>query len=120
MQKLEVATDHALMPFGAGPRKCVGDQFALLEAAVSAAMLLRRFEFDLEMPDGPVCPEKLDPNNPDKSVGTVGMVSAATIHTATGLFCRVKERFPGKTNLPPMQDPNLKAPDTEEPEPALV
>ena len=117
VQKLEIATDHALMPFGAGPRKCVGDQFALLEAAVSAAMLLRRFEFDLEMPNGPVCPEKLDPNNPDKSIGTVGMVSAATIHTATGLFCRVKERFPGETNCPPLVDPNLKKPVDE---PALV
>jgi len=120
VQKLEIATDHAMMPFGAGPRKCVGDQFALLEAAVSAAMLLRRFEFDLEMPNGPVYPEKLDPDNPDKSIGTVGMKSAATIHTATGLFCRIKERFP-ETDLPPMQDPNLKAPkDEEEAEPALV
>jgi len=117
VQKLEIISDHAIMPFGAGPRKCVGDQFALLETAVSAAMLLRRFEFDLEMPNGPVYPEKLDPNNPDKSIGMVGMKSAATIHTATGLFCRVKERFPGQTDLPPMQDPNLKAPD---PEPALV
>lgn len=120
VSNLEIATDHALMPFGAGPRKCVGDQFALLEASVSAAMLLRRFEFDLDMPNGPVCPEKLDPNNPDKSVGTVGIVSAATIHTATGLFCRIKERFPGATDLPPMQDPNLKAPEPDEPEPALV
>jgi len=116
---LEIATDHAMLPFGAGERKCVGDQFALLEAAVSVVMLLRRFEFDLEMPNGPVYPDKLDPNNPDKSIGTVGMKSAATIHTATGLFCRVKERFPGKTDLPPMQDPNLKKPEEEE-EPALV
>jgi len=114
VQKLEIATDHALMPFGAGPRKCVGDQFALLEAGVSAAMLLRRFEFDLEMPNGPVNPGKLDPNNPDKSIGMVGMKSAATIHTATGLFCRIKERFPGETNVPPLQDPNLKAPPVEE------
>jgi len=108
--KLEIATDHAILPFGAGARKCVGDEFALLEAAVSVVMLLRRFEFDLEMPNGPVNPDKLDPNNPDKSVGTVGMSSAATIHTATGLFCRVKERFPGQTDLPPLQDPNLKVP----------
>ena len=48
---LEIASDHAMIPFGAGERKCVGDQFALLEAAVSVVMLLRRFEFDLEMPD---------------------------------------------------------------------
>ena len=80
-------------------------------------MLLRRFEFELEMPNGPVYPEKLDPNNPDKSVGMVGMKSAATIHTATGLFCRVKERFP-ETDLPPLQDPGLKAPAPDEP--ALV
>lgn len=120
---LEIASDHAMIPFGAGERKCVGDQFALLEAAVSVVMLLRRFEFDLEMPDGPVNPAKLDPDNPDKSIGTVGMVSAATIHTATGLFCRVKERFPGRTDLPPRQDPNLQAPEPEGPalgEPALV
>ena len=43
MANLEIATDHAMLPFGAGARKCVGDQFALLEAAVSSAMLLRRF-----------------------------------------------------------------------------
>ena len=49
------------------------------------------------------------------------MKAAATIHTATGLFCRVKERFPGKTDLPPLQDPKLGAPDPdEEPQPALV
>ena len=100
---LEIATDHAMLPFGAGERKCVGDQFALLEAAVSTVMLLRRFEFDLTME--PVAPEKLDPNNPDKSIGTVGMKAAATIHTATGLFCRVRERFPGKTDLPPLEAP---------------
>ena len=116
---LEIATDHAMLPFGAGERKCVGDTFALLEAAVSVVMMFRRFEFDLEMPNGPVYPEKLDPDNPDKSIGMVGMKSAATIHTATGLFCRMKERFPGETDLPPLQDPNLKAPAPDD-EPALV
>jgi len=114
---LEIATDHAMLPFGAGERKCVGDTFALLEAAVSVVMMLRRFEFDLEMPNGPVNPDKLDPNNPDKSIGMVGMKSAATIHTATGLFCRIKERFPGETNCPPLVDPILKK---NVDEPALV
>ena len=82
-------------------------------------MMLRRFEFELAMPNGPVRPEMLDPNNPDKSIGMVGMKSAATIHTATGLFCRVKERFPGETNCPPLVDPNLKKPQDVD-EPALV
>ena len=100
---LEIATDHAMLPFGAGARKCVGDQFALLEAAVSVVMLLRRFEFELSM--DPVYPEKFDDTNPDKSIGMVGMKAAATIHTATGLFCKVKERFPGETDLPPLQAP---------------
>ena len=37
----EVAADFAFIPFGGGMRKCVGDQFALLEATVGLAMLLR-------------------------------------------------------------------------------
>ena len=53
----------------------------------------------------PVYPDRFDDNNPDKSIGMVGMKAAATIHTATGLFCKVKERFPGETDLPPLQAP---------------
>lgn len=37
----EVASDFAFIPFGGGARKCVGDQFALLEATVAITMLLR-------------------------------------------------------------------------------
>jgi cytochrome P450 len=37
----EVAADFAFIPFGGGARKCVGDQFALLEATVAITMLLR-------------------------------------------------------------------------------
>ena len=117
---LEIATDHAMLPFGAGARKRVGDQFALLEAAVSVVMLLRRFEFELSM--DPVYPEKFDDNNPDKSIGMVGMKAAATIHTATGLFCKVKERFPGETDLPPLQAPvrEKKKRAADEPQEVLV
>ncbi len=42
---------HArLHPVGGGARKCIGDQFALFEATVALAMLLRRFTFELAVP----------------------------------------------------------------------
>lgn len=56
-------------------RKCVGDQFALMEATVALVMLLRRFSFRLA-----VTPEE------------VGMATGATIHTANGMKCIVKRR----------------------------
>lgn len=46
----EVSSDFAFIPFGGGARKCVGDQFALFEATVAFAMLLRRFTFRLAVP----------------------------------------------------------------------
>lgn len=71
----EVASDFAFIPFGGGARKCVGDQFALLEAVVLLGVLLRRYDF--ELPAGP---------------GAVGMATGATIHTANGLKMRVTRR----------------------------
>ena len=37
----EVNADFAFIPFGGGARKCVGDQFAFMEATVVMALLLR-------------------------------------------------------------------------------
>ena len=37
----EIASDYAFIPFGAGARKCIGDQFAMLESTVAMTMTPR-------------------------------------------------------------------------------
>jgi cytochrome P450 len=48
----------AYFPFGDGPRRCIGQNFALLEAALVIGTLAQRFEFRL-VPGHPVVPEPL-------------------------------------------------------------
>lgn len=56
------------IPFSGGPRKCVGDQFALLEATVALAIFLQRLNFELV---------------PDQDIK---MTTGATIHTTNVMF----------------------------------
>ena len=70
----EQTTDYKYIPFSGGPRKCVGDQFALMEAVVALTVLLRQFDFELV------------PNQ------TISMTTGATIHTTNGLYMTVKKR----------------------------
>lgn len=70
----ESAYNFAYIPFGGGPRKCLGDQFALMEAVIALAMMLRRFNFTPKEGHEP------------------GMATGATIHTANGLLLQVNKR----------------------------
>nr|XP_009412059.1 PREDICTED: cytochrome P450 97B2, chloroplastic isoform X1 [Musa acuminata subsp. malaccensis] len=71
----EITSDFAFIPFGGGPRKCVGDQFALLESTIALALLLQKFDVLLR-------------GSPDE----VELVTGATIHTKNGLWCKLKKR----------------------------
>ncbi|WP_433550357.1 cytochrome P450 [Micromonospora zamorensis] len=49
-----VAHRYAYIPFGAGPRVCVGSHLGMLEATLIAAMVARRFRFEFAGPADPV------------------------------------------------------------------
>ncbi|XP_017977955.1 PREDICTED: carotene epsilon-monooxygenase, chloroplastic [Theobroma cacao] len=70
----ETNTDYRFIPFSGGPRKCVGDQFALLEAIVALAIFLQRLNFELV---------------PDQDIS---MTTGATIHTTNGMYMKLSER----------------------------
>ena len=44
---------YAYLPFGAGPRVCLGNHFAYMEAQLALAVLLRRYRFELLGEDEP-------------------------------------------------------------------
>lgn len=75
----EVAADFAFLPFGGGQRKCVGDQFAMMEATVTMSMVLNKLDFEFA-------------TSPDD----VGMQTGATIHTQNGLNMIVKKHIPSE------------------------
>ncbi|MDQ2803454.1 MAG: cytochrome P450, partial [Pseudomonadota bacterium] len=58
---------YAYMPFGAGPRICVGAQFALTEAVLVLARLLRRVRLGL-LGNGTVMPRGIVTTQPDRVV----------------------------------------------------
>jgi cytochrome P450 len=59
-----VAHRFAYMPFGAGPRVCVGAQLALTEACLVLAMMVQRFHVALADP-APVLPVAVIVTQPD-------------------------------------------------------
>jgi cytochrome P450 len=57
-------TNGAYIPFGAGPRICIGATFSLAEASLVLALLLERFEIDLD-DDRPITPVSIITTMPD-------------------------------------------------------
>ena len=62
----EPAHRYAYLPFGTGPRVCIGAQFALTEASLVLAMLVQHFEISLAE-DRPVLPVGIITTQPDHS-----------------------------------------------------
>eukprot|EP00550_Attheya_septentrionalis_P009816 CAMPEP_0198284208 /NCGR_PEP_ID=MMETSP1449-20131203/3698_1 /TAXON_ID=420275 /ORGANISM="Attheya septentrionalis, Strain CCMP2084" /LENGTH=634 /DNA_ID=CAMNT_0043981165 /DNA_START=193 /DNA_END=2097 /DNA_ORIENTATION=- len=87
----EIASDFAYLPFGGGARKCVGDDFATLEATVTLAMVLRRFEFEFDPAKASTTGVDIM-DSPQNLEHAVGMRTGATIHTRNGLHMIVKKR----------------------------
>ncbi|KFC65018.1 Cytochrome P450 [Bosea sp. LC85] len=50
----ETIDRYAYLPFGAGPRVCIGQQFAMTEAVLGLTMLIGAFRFDYAGRDPPV------------------------------------------------------------------
>ena len=87
----EVSSDFAYLPFGGGARKCVGDEFATLEATVTLAMVLRRFDFEFD--SSKLAATKVGiMEHPEDLEHPVGMRTGATIHTRKGLHMVIKKR----------------------------
>jgi len=71
----EQSADYAFLPFGGGQRRCIGDQFAMLEAAVTMSIILNNYQFAFA-------------TRPED----VGMQTGATIHTMNGLNMYLEKR----------------------------
>ncbi len=54
---------HAYLPFGAGPRICLGNHFAYMEAQLALAVLLRRWRFEVVADEVPEPSATLRPKN---------------------------------------------------------
>ena len=57
-------TNGSYIPFGAGPRICIGATFSLAEASLVLAMLIERFDIDLD-DERPVTPVSIITTMPD-------------------------------------------------------
>jgi cytochrome P450 len=54
---------YQYIPFGGGPRKCIGHEFAMLEMTIIVAMVAQLFRLDL-VPGHPVVPKPMVTRRP--------------------------------------------------------
>jgi len=57
--RVEAIPQYAYIPFGGGPRVCIGASFATMEMVLIVASVLQRFRVKLAADQGPVEPEAL-------------------------------------------------------------
>jgi cytochrome P450 len=73
---------HAYIPFGGGPRRCIGEPFALLEATLVLATIARRWRFRTVSDEPP------------------GLQPVVTLRPKGGLRMRVERRPAGPSDTP--------------------
>lgn len=74
----ETISRYAYLPFGAGPRVCIGQQFAMVEAVIVLATLLRRLRFEHAGEEAPMPVQRI------------------TLRPSQGMPMRVAERHPSR------------------------
>lgn len=71
-------TSGAYLPFGVGPRVCVGKAFATIEATLILARLAQRYDFSIDQP------------------GSVRPIARLTTRPAQQIMCRFSRRAPSR------------------------
>ena len=75
---------YAYFPFGGGPRTCIGNHFAMMEATLLLAIVMQRYHFELQ---------------PDQELR---LKPSVTLHAEKGIRATVKRRDQAGARLAPM------------------